>query len=154
MPRWQQIVSRSVVRRITIFVRYLGRTEIAKPEDIRGLLVRYAAPSREADAHARKTLEIAKARQAAEERERRKRALLDIQSLVNETFFKASQVNNPGRWRCKEQLDLNSYLINMDVDLNACRMLTGAGQGNEAFTWAVQARHEIEAELRKLAAGA
>ena len=73
---------------------------------------------------------------------------------MNEIFFKASQVNNPGRWRCKEQLDLSLCLIDMDVDLNACRMLARAGQGNEAFTWAVQARDEIEAELLKLAAGA
>jgi hypothetical protein len=48
---------------------------------------------------------------------------------VNEIFFKASQVNNPGPWRCKEQLDLSLCLIDMDVDLNACRMLAGAGQG-------------------------
>lgn len=135
----------------TIFVRHLGRTEIAKPEDISGLLERHAAPLREAEALARETLEIARARQGAEERQRRRRTLLDIQSLVNEIFFKASQVNIPGRWRCKEQLDLNSYLIDMDVDLKACRMLAGAGQGSEAITWAVQARHEMEAELSKLA---
>jgi hypothetical protein len=73
---------------------------------------------------------------------------------VNEIFFKASQVNDPGRWRCKEQLDLNSHLIDIDADLKNCRMLAGAGQGNEAFTWAVQARHEIEAELRMLTCGA
>lgn len=73
---------------------------------------------------------------------------------MNGIFFKASQVNDAGRWRCKEQLDLRSPLIDMDVDLKDCRMLAGAGQGNEAFTWAVQARHEVEAALRKLAVGA
>jgi hypothetical protein len=111
-------------------------------------------PFRKADVLALETVEIARARQRAEERERRRHALLDIQSLVNEIFFKASQVNNPGRWRCKEQLDLNSHLIDIDVDLKDYRMLAGAGQGSEAFTWAVQARHEVEAELRKLTARA
>jgi hypothetical protein len=71
--------------------------------------------------------------QAADERERRKRTRLDLQSQVNKIFFNASQVNNPGR-RCKEQLDLSLCLTDMDVDLNACRMLAGAGQANEAFT--------------------
>jgi len=137
----------------TIFVRYPGRTEVARPEDIRALLERHVTPFREAYDLARETVEIARARQAAEERERRKHALLDILSLVNEIFSKAYQVNNPGRWRCKEQLDLSSHLIDMDTDLQHCRMLAGAGQGNEAVAWAVQARHEVEAELRKLAAG-
>jgi hypothetical protein len=137
----------------TIFVRYPGRTEVARPEDIRALLERHIAPFREAHDLARETVEIARARQAAEERERRRRALLDILSLVNESFSKAYQVNNPGRWRCKEQLDLSSHLIDMDIELQHCRMLAGAGQGNEAVAWAVQARHEVEAELRKLAAG-
>jgi len=138
----------------TIFVRYPGRTEVARPEDVRALLERYAAPPRNAGKLARETAEIARSRQAAEDRERRRRALLDIQSLVNAIFFQASQVNNPGRWRCKEQLDLSSHLIDIDADLKDCRMLAGAGQGNEAFTWAVKARQEIEAELRKLAGGA
>ena|ERR1039457_4401396 len=137
----------------TIFVRYPGRTEVARPEDIQALLERHVAPFREADALARESVEIARARQAAEERDRRRRALLDILSLVNEIFFQAYQVNNPGRWRCKQQLDLNSHLIDMDVALPHCRTLAGAGQGNEAVTWAVQARHEVEAELRKLASG-
>jgi hypothetical protein len=152
-----QVVSPSGKRkeypRGTIFVRYPGRTEVARPEDIRALLERHVAPFREADALARENVEIARARHAAEERDRRRRALLDILSLVNEIFFKAYQVNNPGRWRCKEQLDLNSHLIEMDVDLQHCRMLAGAGQGNEAVAWAVQARNEVEAELRKLASG-
>ena len=72
---------------------------------------------------------------------------------MNEIFFKASQVNDPGRWRCKEQLDLNSHLIDIDADLKNRRMLAGAGHRNKAFTWTVQARHEIEAEL-KLTCGA
>jgi len=135
----------------TIFIRYLGRTEVARPEDIRALLERYVAPFRDADALAQESVVIARARQAAEHRDRRKRALLDLLSLVNEIFFKAYQVNNPGRWRCKEQLDLHSHLIDMDTDLQYCRMLAGAGQGNEAFAMATQARNEVEAELRKLA---
>lgn len=137
----------------TIFVRHLGRTEVARPEDIRALLERHAALLREAEALARESVEIARARQAAEERDRRRRALLDILSLVNEIFFKAYQVNNPGRWRCKEQLDLNSHLIDVDVELQHCRMLADAGQGNEAVAYAVQARNEVEAELRRLVSG-
>lgn len=135
----------------TVFVRYPGRTEVARPEDIRALLERHVAPFREADALARESVEIARARQSAEERDRRRRALLDILSLVNEIFFKAYQVNNPGRWRCKEQLDLNSHLIDVGVDPPHCRTLAGAGQGNEAVAWAVQARSEVEAKLHKLA---
>jgi len=81
----------------TIFVRHQGRTEIARPEDVRALLERFARPFREADAAVREGAEIARARHEAEERDRRRRALLDILSLVNEIFFKAYQVNNPGR---------------------------------------------------------
>jgi len=135
----------------TIFVRRPGRTELARPEDVRALLERHVAPFREADALARESVAIARARQAAEQRDRRRRALLDLLSLVNEIFSKAYQVNNPGRWRCKEQLDLHSHLIDIDADLQYCRLLAGAGQGNEAVAMAVQARHELEAELRKLA---
>jgi hypothetical protein len=135
----------------TIFVRRLGRTEIAGPEDVRALLERYARPLRQADAVARENVEIARARDVAEERERRRRMLLDILSLVNAIFAKAYQVDNPGRWRCKEQLDLSSHLIAMNLDLPDCRTLAGAGQGNEAVTYAVKARYELEAELRKLA---
>lgn len=119
---------------------------MARPEDIRALLERYVAPFRKADELARETIEIARSRQAAEDRERRRRALLDIQSLVNVIFFQASGVNSPGRWRCKEQLDLSSHLIDIDADLKDCRMLAGAGQENEAFTWEVKARYEIEAD--------
>ena len=137
----------------TVFVRHLGRTEVARPEDIRALLERHVAPFREADALARESVEIARARQAAEERDRRRRALLDILSVVNEIFFKAYQFNNPGRWRCKEQLDLNSHLIDAGIELQYCRMLAGAGQGNEAVAYAVEARTEVEAELRRLVAG-
>lgn len=104
-----------------------------------------------ADALARESVAIAKATQAAEDHDRRRRALLDILSLVNGIFFKANQVNNPGRWRCKEQLDLNSHLIDIGVDLQWCRKLAGAGQGSEALSSDVQARNEVEAELRKLA---
>ena len=77
--------------------------------------------------------------------------LLDILNLVNAIFAKAYQADNPGRWRCKEQLDLSSHLIVMNLDLPACRTLAGAVQGNEAVTYAVKARYELEAELRKLA---
>ena len=133
----------------TVFVRYPGRTEVARPEDIRALLERHVAPFREADALVRESVEIARARQAAEERDRRRRALLDILSMVNEIFFKAYQLD-PGRWRCKEQLDLHSHLIDIGVDLQWCRMLAGAGQVSEAVACAVQARTEIEAELHKL----
>ncbi len=135
----------------TVFVRRLGRTEIAGPEDVRALLERYARPLREADAAARENVEIARARHLAEERDRRRRMLLDILNLVNAIFAKAYQVNSPGRWRCKEQLDLSSHLIAMNLDLPDCRTLAGAGQGNEAVTYAVKARYQLEAELRKLA---
>lgn len=134
----------------TVFVRYPGRTEMARPEDIRALLERHVAPFREADALARESVEIARSRQAAEERDRRRRALLDILSLVNAIFFKAYQLDDPGRWRCKEQLDLHSHLIDIGVDLQWCRMLAGAGQASEAVSCAVQARSEVEAELRTL----
>ncbi len=112
---------------------------------------RYAQPLRQADAVARENVEIARARHLEEERDRRRRMLLDILNLVNAIFAKAYQVSNPGRWRCKEQLDLSSHLIAMDFDLPDCRTLAGAGQGNEAVTFAVKARNELEAELRKLA---
>ena len=46
---------------------------------------------------------------------------------------------------------MHSQLIDLDTDLQYCRMLAGAGQGNEAVAMAVQARNEVEAELRKLA---
>ena len=141
---------RKVYPRGTIFVRHQGRTEIARPEDVRALLERFARPFRQADAAAREGAEIARARHEAEERDRRRRTLLDILSLVNEVFFKAYQVNNPGRWRCKEQMDLHAQLIATNIDLPDCRTLAGAGQGNEAVAWSVQARHEVEAELRKL----
>jgi hypothetical protein len=137
----------------TIFVRHLGRTEIARPEDVRALLERFARPLREADTAARESAEIARARHKAEELDRRRRMLLDTLSLVNEIFSKAYRVNNPGRWRCKEQLDLHGQLIAMNLDLPDCRTLAGAGQGNEAVAWAVKARDEVEAELRKLATG-
>lgn len=39
----------------------------------------------------------------------------------------------------------------MNLDLADCRTLAGARQGNEAVTYAVKARYELEAELRKLA---
>lgn len=134
----------------TIFIRRLGRTEIAAPEDVRALLERYARPLRQADAVARENVEIAQARHVAEERDRRRR-MLDILNLVNAIFTKAYQVNNPGRWRCKEQIDLSSHLVAINLDLPNCQMLAGAGQGNEAVTYAVNARYELEAELRKLA---
>jgi hypothetical protein len=137
----------------TIFVRHQGRTEIARPEDVHALLERFARPLREADAEARESAEIARARHRADEIDRRRRMLLDTLSLVNEIFSKAYQVNNPGRWRCKEQLDLRAQLIAMNLDLPDCRTLAGAGQGNEAVAWAVKARDEVEAELRKLATG-
>lgn len=117
------------------------------------MLERFARPLREADAAARESAEIARARHRAEELDRRRRMLLDTLSLVNEIFSKAYQVDNPGRWRCKEQLDLRAQLIAMNLDLPDCRTLAGSGQGNEAVTWAVKARDEVEAELRKLASG-
>jgi hypothetical protein len=130
---------RKVYPRGTIFVRHQGRTEIARPEDVRALLERLARPSQEADAAAREGAEIARARHEAEERDRCRRTLLDILSLVNGIFAKAYQVNNPGRWRCKEQLDLQGQLIATNFDLPDCRTLAGVGQGNEAVTWSVRA---------------
>lgn len=138
----------------TIFVRHQGRTEIARPEDVRVLLERFARPFREADAVAQESVAIARARHEAEELDRRRRMLLDTLSLVNEIFMKAYQVNNPGRWRCKEQLDLQAQLTAMNLDLPDCRTLAGVGQGNEAVAWAVKARYEVETQLRKLATGA
>ena len=69
---------------------------------------------------------------------------------MNEIFFKSLQVNNPGRWRCKEQLDLQAQLIATNLDLPDCGTIAGAGQGNEAVTWSVKARQEVEAQLPKL----
>jgi hypothetical protein len=78
-----------VYPRATIFVRDQGRTEIARPKDVRALLERFARPFREADTAARQGVEIARARHKAEERDRRRRTLLDILSLVKEIFSKA-----------------------------------------------------------------
>jgi hypothetical protein len=121
---------RKVYPRGTIYVRRQGRTEIARPEDVRALPERFARPFREADAAAREGTEIARVRHEAEARDRRRRTLLDILSVVNEIFFKAYQVNNPGRWRCKEQLDLQAQLIAVNLDLpDARRRWTGQRGG-------------------------
>jgi hypothetical protein len=46
--------------RATVFVRYPGRTEVARLKDIRALLERHVAPFREADALASDSVEIAR----------------------------------------------------------------------------------------------
>ena len=151
----------------TVFVRQHGKTEIAGPDDIRALEDRYAAPGRQAGLHAREMLEIEKARHAAEEIERRRRWLAEISRLVNSAFFKAQaglvQVDGvtvirtdgdydyDGRFRCAEQLELQSLISGLDVsDLPSVSDLAGDGHVRTSFAAAVRARNEIEAAMRKL----
>jgi len=138
----------------TIFVRHPGRTEQADAEHVAALLERYAAPFREADALARESVRTGLARQAAEDRERQRRRLLEILSLINSIFSQAYPLANTyGYWRCREQLDVHSHLIDIGVELRACETLAGAGQAAEAVRWGAEARNEVEAVLHRLASG-
>jgi hypothetical protein len=136
----------------TVFVRRPGRTIQAQPGDIRALEERYAAPFRREAAYARQILEIARAGQAAEEFDRRRRRLTEMHKLVTSVQFKASPVNNAGYWRCPEQLELQGLLIGIDPPMPECDALGGAATGHEAYVAAILAKREIEAELRRLEA--
>jgi len=154
--------SATTYRAGTVFVRQHGKTEIAGPDDIRALEDRYAAPGRLAEAHARETLEIEKARHVAEEIDRKRHWLAEISRLVNATFFKAraamdgqnvvQAVMQPnGYFRCEEQLELLSLIAGLDMsDLQAVSDLAGDGQARTSFAAAVRARTEIEVAMRKL----
>jgi hypothetical protein len=144
----------------TIFVRYPGRTEIARPGDIRALEDRYAAPAlesaRAAEANTRRSLEIQQERQAAEELERRRMRLLEIADLAIGAQFQATPVRDSRDcFRCPEQLKLHAVLAGMDyahvqAEMPEVWALAGAGQGFETFAAAVGARREIEAAMRNL----
>jgi hypothetical protein len=144
----------------TIFVRYPGRTEIAGPGDIRALEDRYAAPALEAarasETNARRSLEIQRERQAAEDLERRRTRLMEIADLVISVQSQATPMRNSRDYfRCAEQLKLQAVLAGMDyaqlqAEMPEVSALAGAGQGFEAFAAAVRARQEIELAIRKL----
>jgi hypothetical protein len=145
----------------TVFVRQHGRTEIAGPDDIRALEDRYAAPGRQAEAHAREMLEIEKARHAAEEVERRRRWLAEMSRLIAVVFFKAQKdvpIMPLPKWtgmrpnfRCEEQLELQSLIAGFDMsDLGSVTRLAEADQAGAAFNAVVRARTEIEIAMRKL----
>lgn len=143
----------------TVFVRHLGRTDIAAPGDIRALEERYAAPARAAEDHARRMLEIEEARQKAEELDRRRRWLADIARLVASVQFKVTSYrDSPGYFRCPEQLELQAILAGMssadlDAELPAVKALAGAGQGMEVFADAARANIEIQAAMHNLTQG-
>jgi hypothetical protein len=140
----------------TIFVRYPGRTEIAGPGDIRALEDRYAAPARAAEMNARRSLEIQRERQAAEDLERRRTRLMEIADLVISVQSQATPMRNSRDYfRCAEQLKLQAVLAGMDyaqlqAEMPEVAALAGSGQGFEAFAAAVSARQEIELAMRKL----
>jgi hypothetical protein len=95
----------------TVFVRHPGRTIQAEPGDMRSLEHRLTAPSREAEEHARRMLQIEEARLAAEERERTRRWLTEMSKLVTAILFKAgTRPNDPGRFRCEEQVQLQTMI--------------------------------------------
>ncbi len=140
----------------TIFVRHPGRTEIAQPGEIRALEDRHAAPALEAEAHARRVLELEEARAAAEERDRRAGWLAEVSKLVIAAQFKATPyANSRGPFRCEEQMQLQTLLAGKDhaelqAELPSVWALAGAGQGMEAFAAAARANIEIQAAMRKL----
>jgi hypothetical protein len=140
----------------TVFVRHLGRTDVAGPGDIRALEERYAAPARAAEEHARRMLEIEETRQKAEELDRRRRWLAEIARLVASVQFKARPYSDsPGYFRCPEQIELQAILAGMsatdlDAELPAVKALAGAGQGMEAFATAARANIEIQAAMHNL----
>ena len=141
----------------TIFVRYPGRTEMAQPGDIRALEDRYAGPALEAVSHVRRTLDLEQARAAADERDRRVRWLAEISRLVIATQVKARPyLDSPGRFRCEEQMQLQTLLSGVDraelqAEMPSVSALAGAGQGMETFAAAVAANRELQAAMRKLA---
>jgi hypothetical protein len=98
----------------TVFVRHPGRTDIARPGDIRALEERFAAPAKEAEVHARRMLEVEEARLAAEELDRRRRWLTDVSRLVTSALFKATPYrDSPSYFRCAEQIELQTMLARM-----------------------------------------
>lgn len=141
----------------TVFVRRPGRTIQAEPADMRALEERLAASARDAEAHARRMLEIEEARLAAEERERRRRWLTDMSKLVSAILFKAgTHPNDPARFRCEEQIQLQTMIAGanrqeMEADIPAVLAAAAAGQHNEAFAAAARANVEIQAAMTKLA---
>jgi hypothetical protein len=142
----------------TIFIRYPGRTEIARPGDIRALEERYAAPAQAAEAHARETLEIAMARQAAENLDRRRRWLTDLSGLVASVMFRVTPYrDSQGPFRCPEQIEIQTMLAGIDAteleaDWPAVKALAAAGQGMEVSAAAARANIEIQAAMRNLTA--
>lgn len=142
----------------TIFIRYPGRTETARPGDIRALEERYAAPAQAAEAHARETLEIARARQVAEKLDRRRRWLTDLSRLVASIMFKVRPYrDSSGPFRCAEQIEIQTVLAGIDAaeletDLPEVKTLAVARQGLEVYAAAARANIEIQAAMRNLAA--
>jgi hypothetical protein len=141
----------------TVFVRRPGRTIQAEPADMRALEERLAAPARDAEAHARRMLEIEEARLASEERERRRRWLTEMSKLVSAILFKASLfADSPERFRCEEQIQLQTMVsgvsrVEMQADMPAVVAAAGAGQYSEAFAAAARANVEIQAAMMRLA---
>src|SRR5258708_7188798 len=138
----------------TVFVRHRARTVQAEPGDIRALEERFAAPAQEAEVYARRTLEIAEARQAAEEADRRRRGLAELSRLVASVLFKVSPLASMGmpvQFRCEEQIQLGHLLAGMEAaDLPAVKSVAGASQAHEAFASAARANIEIEAAMQAL----
>lgn len=141
----------------TVFVRRPGRTIQAEPADMRALEERLAAPARDAEAHARRMLEIEEARLASEERERRRRWLTEMSKLVSAIQFKASRLGHaPARFRCEEQIQLQAMIagtsrLEMEADMPAVVATADAGRPGDALFAAARANVEIQTAMTRLA---
>jgi hypothetical protein len=140
----------------TIFVRHPGRTEHARPGEIRALEDRFAAPAQGTEAHAHRMVELEEARAAADERAWRARWLAEISKLVIAVQFKArAYADGQAYFRCEEQMELQTLLAGTDYQQIQAEMpsvwaVAGAGQGMTAFAEAARASVEIQAAMRKL----
>ena len=121
-------------------MRKHGKTEVARPNDIRVLEERYAAPGRLAEAHARGDAED-RAGVARGGGDRAWPTLAggnskpgsggDVQGV---TTASATGIVTSGYFCCAEQLELQSHIVGMDMSgLQAIRDLAGDGQAHTAF---------------------
>jgi hypothetical protein len=160
----------------TVFVRHHGKTEMARPEDIRALEDRYAAlaleSARRAEQLQRDALEIQQARQADEEIERRRQRLVQLARLTAEVrthaetilWWKLGPARRPSRkseraerivasrtFGCPEQSEMQSVITGMDMTgMASVASLAAADQVGRAYDAAARAKIEIDAALSRL----
>ncbi len=146
--RRESTIGTKTYRAGTVFVRQPGKTEIARPDGIRALEDRYAAPGRLAEAHAREMLEIEKKHATRPKRSSvaaggepemarlaaavmfKTQAVMDTQGL---TTVGSTKMVTSGYFRCTEQLEvLQSLIAGMNMSgLQAVSDLAGDGQATQ-----------------------